>query len=107
MPLYANTHTEASGSGRQTQSFREEARRLVAKSVGADEDYAVIFVGSGATGAINKLVDILNLRLPPICRAATASRGASAEDGRPVIFHGPYEHHSNILPGDTAWATWW
>lgn len=98
MPFYANTHTEASGSGRQTQSFREEARRLVAKSVGADEDYAVIFVGSGATGAINKLVDILNLRLPPDMPSGYGVKGASAEDGRPVIFHGPYEHHSNILP---------
>ena len=26
MPLYANTHTETSGTGRQTTTFREDAR---------------------------------------------------------------------------------
>jgi selenocysteine lyase/cysteine desulfurase/CRP-like cAMP-binding protein len=98
MPLYANTHTEASASGLQTTRFREEARRAVAASVGATADDAVIFVGSGATGAINRLVDILNLRLPP---ALDAERGFSRQipaDERPVVFIGPYEHHSNILP---------
>ncbi|HEX6267528.1 MAG TPA: cyclic nucleotide-binding domain-containing protein, partial [Burkholderiales bacterium] len=64
MPLYANTHTEASASGRQTSEFREEARRIVHDSVGGNELDAVVFVGSGATGAINKLVGILNLRIP-------------------------------------------
>jgi selenocysteine lyase/cysteine desulfurase len=29
LPLYANTHTESSGTGLQTTRFREEARRLV------------------------------------------------------------------------------
>ena len=29
LPLYANTHTESSGTGLQTTRFREEARRIV------------------------------------------------------------------------------
>ena len=28
LPLYANTHTESSGTGLQTSRFREEARRI-------------------------------------------------------------------------------
>src|SRR6476646_8033054 len=64
MPLYANTHTETSGTGRQTTCFREEARRLIKEAVGGGPDDVVIFCGSGATAAINKLVDVLQLRLP-------------------------------------------
>src|SRR6476620_10208150 len=64
MPLYANTHTETSGTGLQSTLFREDARRIIKESVGGGPDDVVIFCGSGATAAINKLVDILNLRLP-------------------------------------------
>ena len=64
MPMYANTHTETSGTGLQTTIFREDARRIILDAVGGEEDDVVIFCGSGATGAINKLIDVLNLRLP-------------------------------------------
>src|SRR4029453_10299465 len=64
LPLYANTHTESSGTGLQTSRFREEARRIIRDSVGGSDDHAVIFCGSGSTAAINKLVDVLNLRIP-------------------------------------------
>src|SRR3954468_23375405 len=37
LPLYANTHTEASGTGLQTTRFREEARRIIRDAVGGDE----------------------------------------------------------------------
>src|ERR1700733_2345008 len=60
MPLYANTHTEGSGTGRQTTQFRADARDVIHRSVGGGDDDVVIFTGSGATGAINKLIDILN-----------------------------------------------
>ena len=29
LPLYANTHTESSGTGLQTTRFREDARRII------------------------------------------------------------------------------
>ena len=64
MPLYANTHTETSGTGLQTTRFREDARQIIKRAVGGDERDAVIFCGSGATGAIHKLVEWLNLRIP-------------------------------------------
>ncbi len=64
MPRYANTHTESSGTGLQTSRFREDARNIIRKSVGATEEDAVIFAGSGSTGAIDKLIGILNIRIP-------------------------------------------
>jgi selenocysteine lyase/cysteine desulfurase len=79
LPTYGNTHTEASAVGRRTTALREEARRTIHRAVNGSDDDAVIFCGSGATGAIDKLVRILDLH------------GA-------VVFVGPYEHHSNELP---------
>jgi len=91
MPLYANTHTEASASGLQTTRFREEARDAVARSLGAGPDDTVLFVGSGATGGIHRLIDLLGLRLHEGMPRKPVSQ-------RPVVFIGPYEHHSNLLP---------
>ena len=52
LPRYANTHTESSGTGLQTTRLREDARRIIRDAVGGDERTAVIFAGSGSTGAI-------------------------------------------------------
>ena len=43
LPLYANTHTETSGTGLQTTRFREDARRIIKQAVGGDERDVVIF----------------------------------------------------------------
>src|SRR5205085_3083091 len=64
LPRYANTHTEASGTGLQTTRLREDARRTIHEAVGGDDSTCVLFAGSGSTGAIDKLVGILNLRIP-------------------------------------------
>src|SRR4249919_4295512 len=53
LPRYANTHTEASGTGLQTTRLREDARRIIRDGVGGDDDICVIFAGSGCTGAIS------------------------------------------------------
>jgi selenocysteine lyase/cysteine desulfurase len=98
MPLYANTHTETSGTGLQTNRFREDARRIIKQSVGADERDAVIFCGSGATAAINKLIDVMNLRIPKNLDRQYALSKHIPDHERPVVFIGPYEHHSNELP---------
>eukprot|EP00057_Strongylocentrotus_purpuratus_P003629 XP_003727027.1 PREDICTED: uncharacterized protein LOC100889512 [Strongylocentrotus purpuratus] len=83
-PLYANTHTTTGIMARQTTRFRKEARDIIKNCVNATEDDALIFTGSGTTGAVNKLVSALML---------TGERAKKA-----VVFIGPYEHHSNILP---------
>ncbi len=98
LPLYANTHTETSGTGLQTTRFREEARQIIANAVSANDEDVVLFCGSGATGAINKLVDILNLRLPADLNERYDLDQHIPADERPVVFIGPYEHHSNELP---------
>lgn len=98
MPLYANTHTETSGTGHQTTQFREDAREIIRRAVGGSEDDCVIFCGSGATGAINKLIDILNLRVPHDLDARYELTSHIPEAERPVVFIGPFEHHSNELP---------
>jgi selenocysteine lyase/cysteine desulfurase len=82
LPMYGNTHTEASATGRRTTELREEARRIVHRAVNGGDDDVVVFCGTGATGAIDKLVRLL--ALDPW--------------DRPVVFVGPYEHHSNELP---------
>ena len=98
MPLYANTHTETSGTGAQTTAFREEARGIIHEAVGGSPEDVVIFCGSGATGAIDKLVECMNLALPAELDARYGFSQLIPDDERPVVFLGPYEHHSNELP---------
>ncbi len=98
LPRYANTHTESSGTGLQTTRLREDARAIIHEAVGADEDTVVIFAGSGCTGAIDKLIGVLGLRIPSALEDAHHLGDAIAAEKRPVVFIGPYEHHSNELP---------
>jgi len=98
LPRYANTHTESSGTGLQTTRLREDARRLIRDAVGGADDDLVIFCGSGATAAVNKLVGILELRLPAGLETRYRLADQIPARERPVVFVGPYEHHSNELP---------
>ncbi len=98
LPLYANTHTESSGTGLQTTRFREDARRIIRDAVGGTDEHAVIFCGSGSTAAVNRLVDVLNLRLPADLADRYRLRERIPPEERPVVFIGPFEHHSNELP---------
>jgi len=98
LPAYANTHTESSGTGRQTTRLREEARAIIREAVGGDADTVVVFAGSGCTGAIAKLIGVLGLRLPSALEDAYHLSAHIPRQIRPVVFIGPYEHHSNELP---------
>ncbi len=82
LPYYANSHTEASYCGGYMTRLREEARTQIARLTNANDDYTVIFAGSGATAGLNKLISLLGVN----------------EAANPVVFVGPYEHHSNLLP---------
>jgi selenocysteine lyase/cysteine desulfurase len=84
LPYYANTHSDSSLTGRQTNHLREQARDIIREALNAGPEHAVIFCGTGATAAINKLVDLLELR--------------QAQSEPVVMLIGPYEHHSNELP---------
>jgi selenocysteine lyase/cysteine desulfurase len=98
LPRYANTHTESSGTGLQTSRFREDARQIVRDALGGDDDTLVIFCGSGATAAVDKMVGILGLRIPSDLDERYKLSAAIPAQERPVVFIGPYEHHSNELP---------
>jgi selenocysteine lyase/cysteine desulfurase len=98
LPRYANTHSESSGTGLQTTRLREDARAIIHRAVNGTEDTVVIFAGSGSTGAINKLVGILGLRIPADLDREYALSAQIPRERRPVVFLGPYEHHSNELP---------
>jgi selenocysteine lyase/cysteine desulfurase/CRP-like cAMP-binding protein len=98
LPLYANTHTESSATGLQTMRLRDDARRLIHEAVGGSEEDVVLFCGSGATGAIDKVVRALGLRIPERLDARYGLSAMIGEGERPVVFVGPYEHHSNELP---------
>ncbi len=98
LPYYANTHTETSETGRRTMRLREDARRLIKAACGARPEDALIFCGSGSTAAVNKLVEVLGLRLPRELDRRYELSSRIPESERPVVFVGPYEHHSNELP---------
>ena len=98
LPYYANTHTEASFTGAQITTLREQARQEIKHSLNCQSDDQVIFCGSGATAVINKLIDILNLRLPQELSKRYLADARINDSERPVVFVGPYEHHSNELP---------
>ncbi|MBI5548927.1 MAG: aminotransferase class V-fold PLP-dependent enzyme, partial [Deltaproteobacteria bacterium] len=97
LPRYANTHTESSGTGLQTTRLREDARRIVRDALGGDDDVVVLFCGSGSTAAIDKMVRLLGLRLPCQLEDRYHLSERIPADERPVVFIGPYEHHSNEL----------
>ncbi|WP_040628202.1 aminotransferase class V-fold PLP-dependent enzyme [Microbulbifer variabilis] len=98
LPYYANTHSETSYTGAQTTGFREEARKEIRRAVNGSEEHKIIFCGSGATAAINKLIDILKLRPPVDLNLQRRFSDSISASQRPVVFIGPYEHHSNELP---------
>ena len=87
LPHYANTHSEASYTGRHTGQLREWARQTIKDAINAGPDDIVIFCGSGATAAVNTLVHLLGLQ-----SAGVTDR---TREHRPLVLVGPYEHHSN------------
>ncbi len=97
LPWYANTHSELSATGRRTTDLYAQARRLVRDAVGGGDDHVVIFTGSGATGAIDKLMRILGLHVVSDLDARLGLAAAPAAEV-PVVFVGPWEHHSNEMP---------
>ena len=98
LPLYANTHTESSGTGLQTSRFREDSREIIRQCVNGGDDHAVLFVGSGCTGAVDRIIRVLGISIPDGLDSAYQLSDQIPADERPVVFIGPFEHHSNELP---------
>ncbi|WP_161882554.1 aminotransferase class V-fold PLP-dependent enzyme [Deinococcus alpinitundrae] len=93
LPLYANTHTEDSATGAITSRLAHDACEYVKTQLGADESCTLLWCGSGSTAAVKRLQEILGLAAPPALLERLRQVTPLAE--RPVVFVGPYEHHSN------------
>lgn len=98
LPLHANPHSEASAVGMASGRWREQARDMVAKALGAGPDHAVLFTGSGSTAAVDRFVGILGWKVPTDPELAERLRRSLSPAERPVVLLGPWEHHSNELP---------
>jgi selenocysteine lyase/cysteine desulfurase len=116
--VYANTHTEDDITGRSMSQLLHEAEEAIKNSVNAGSSGRIIACGTGATGAIEKLQQIVGVSLAPATRQninrmldkVGGSFDASAfeailEKHRPVVFVGPYEHHSNEISWRQSLAT--
>jgi selenocysteine lyase/cysteine desulfurase len=108
--IYANSHTEDDISGRSMTQLLREAEDSIKRSVNAGESGRIINVGSGATGAIDKLQQIIGVALPPATRLHLGTLLGNAlgsdkldifkrylRENQPIVFVGPYEHHSNEI----------
>ena len=66
--IYANTHTEDDLTGRSMSRLLHEAERTIKRAVNAGPHGRIVACGTGATGAIDKLQQILGVALPPATR---------------------------------------
>ncbi len=116
--VYANTHTEDDITGRSMSQLLHEAEQAIKQSVNAGDSGRIIACGTGATGAIDKLQQIIGVALPPATRQNLYKQldevdaGLDSEslanilsDTQPVVFVGPYEHHSNEISWRQSMAT--
>jgi selenocysteine lyase/cysteine desulfurase len=92
MPFLANTHTGTTLTGTLMSQAYEEAKRIVKQHVNAGSEDALLFCGSGMTGAVNKLQRMLGLRVPRRFR-----HYLKEEDLQTVVFVTHMEHHSNQI----------
>lgn len=105
--VYANTHTEDDITGRSMSQLLHEAEEAIKKSVNAGPQGRIIACGTGATGAIDKLQQIIGVTLPPATRRNLGDMldDVALAETQPVVFIGPYEHHSNELSWRQSLAT--
>ena len=66
--VYANTHTEDDITGRSMSQLLHEAETAIKASVNAGAGGRIIACGTGATGAIDKLQQIIGVALAPATR---------------------------------------
>ncbi|HEY3295283.1 MAG TPA: aminotransferase class V-fold PLP-dependent enzyme [bacterium] len=99
LPFMANTHTETNFTGRLMTQYYEQAFARIAGYIHASPEDALIPVGNGSTGAINRMIHVLGLRIPDQLDEVRHCKRCIPEQKRPFIFRSMMEHHSN----DIAW----
>ena len=108
METYGNTHTEDDATGIITSECLHQAELSIKRLVNAGPHHRIISAGAGTTAAVHQLQQILGIYVPPagkdLFRGILRERFAPQEvesltqwilDKRPVVFVGPFEHHSN------------
>ena len=98
--LYGNSHTEDSLTGHTMTHLLHEAEAAIKRALNAGPSGKVICCGNGSTGAIHKLQEMLGVAIPPatlhFLRSSLGEEAVNtACEMQPVVFVGPYEHHSN------------
>ena len=115
LAYYANTHTEDDFTGKTMTALLHDAEKIIKDCVNAGPGGKIVFTGSGSTGGVNKLMQILGVYWPPATRERIGEvlkscllRNPAGIDcnqalhdfmhhSKPIVFVGPYEHHSNEI----------
>ncbi|MCK4978910.1 MAG: aminotransferase class V-fold PLP-dependent enzyme, partial [Candidatus Delongbacteria bacterium] len=112
---YANTHTTDDYTGKYLTDLLHQSEAKIKKFANAGKEYKIISTGSGSTGALKKLQEILGVYIPPATQdriySSIRSLGCDGcsilekiNKDKPVVFIGPYEHHTNELMWREAFA---
>ena len=112
---YANSHTDDDFTGKTMTCLLHEAEERIKKIVNAGATGKIVFTGTGATGAIMRLQQILGVFWPPATKnrlegmidscslieevksPCRTSLRKQMDKNKPIVFVGPYEHHSNEI----------
>jgi len=97
LPMMTNTHTEANSCSRLMTNWYEAAHATAKRVLNAEDDDVVIFTGSGATGAINKLIGLLGIRIPDNFAHRQGCQEHLDRCERPLVIRSRMEHHSNDI----------
>ncbi|WP_420806129.1 aminotransferase class V-fold PLP-dependent enzyme [Helicobacter pametensis] len=95
LPFYANTHSNSAAHSILTTKVYEEAKQKIRECLGLGEEFALIAVGSGSTGAIKMFQEIMGIYIPPRTKMLLAPYLKHLS--LPSVFVGSYEHHSNEI----------
>ncbi|OPL08536.1 MAG: hypothetical protein AVO33_09900 [delta proteobacterium ML8_F1] len=109
--FYANSHTEDDITGESMTKLLHESENIIKKEVNGEKNCSVIAAGTGSTGAMITFSKIIGLYMAPATKkrmlelaketeyeaALTKFFGTEQLEKAPVVFIGPFEHHSNIL----------
>jgi len=110
LQFYANTHTKDDFTGQTMTERLHQAEIKIKQLVNAGKHGRIIFAGTGATGGIARLQQILGVYWPPSTKNRLMQLLDQCEDPKeaeklrnyiehhqPVVFVSPYEHHSNEI----------
>lgn len=104
--LYANTHTEDDYTGAYSTTLLHQAEEQIKAIVNAGPEGKIIPIGSGSTGGLKRLHEILGISFSPATRekmktivqencCSDCTLLEKINQNKPVVFIGPYEHHTN------------